>query len=579
MWVSPAFAGLATFDPLGFPAPTGGYTFNASRAYAVSGDGSTVVGQSSPYAFRWTETGGMVSLGGLQGGESLAYGVSQDGEVVVGTSNRQAFRWTLSGNTMEAIGPDWTIAYGVSANGQVAVGRGTNSGWQAFSWTQGGGLQWLTDTSLNSAYAASAYGSVVVGRWDSGGGQAFRMEGGVMTGLGGSYANAVSANGSVVIGESNGKAFRWTNATGMTDLGISILGDAAGGDNEALSLDLSADGSVVVGTEWLGGDLTNTKAFIWDEANNKRYIQDLLTSYGLNLTGWSLTHAGGISADGSVVVGRSNSASGTQAFRWVSGEGMSGLGDLLGGNFYSAAYGVSANGSVVVGVSASDLGNEAFRWTEADGMVGLGYGGASAVSADGSVVVGWGNQGGFIWDTVNGRRSLVDVMIQHGLDLTGWEPYYPTGISADGLTIVGYGRHSGVAEAEAWIADLSDPVNPVPVPGAALLGAIGLSFAGWRLRRKTTVTNLWQTSSFGGCVAWLRSPFCIGRVPGAMSTLRCASSHPSLLLSIIVKVSDQILAISQHPFHDTLSISVSQRENAGCAKETSGAKPSLTSKR
>jgi hypothetical protein len=27
--------------------------------------------------------------------------------------------------------------------------------------------------------------------------------------------------------------------------------------------------------------------------------------------------------------------------------------------------------------------------------------------------------------------------------------------------------------------------NPVPVPGAALLGAIGLSFAGWRLKRKT----------------------------------------------------------------------------------------------
>ncbi len=37
---------------------------------------------------------------------------------------------------------------------------------------------------------------------------------------------------------------------------------------------------------------------------------------------------GGLSADGSVVVGVSNSASGTEAFRWTAGGGMVGLGDL-----------------------------------------------------------------------------------------------------------------------------------------------------------------------------------------------------------------------------------------------------------
>ncbi|MCH7603849.1 MAG: HAF repeat/PEP-CTERM domain-containing protein, partial [Planctomycetes bacterium] len=79
-----------------------------------------------------------------------------------------------------------------------------------------------------------------------------------------------------------------------------------------------------------------------------------------------------VSADGSVVVGDSISASGFEAFRWTSGGGMISLGDLPGGFFDSSASGVSADGSVVVGHSASASGNEAFRWTSGGGMVGLG---------------------------------------------------------------------------------------------------------------------------------------------------------------------------------------------------------------
>ena len=49
-----------------------------------------------------------------------------------------------------------------------------------------------------------------------------------------------------------------------------------------------------------------------------------------------------------------------------------GLGDLPGGNFYNQAYVVSADGSVVVGFSNTALGIEAFRWTVAGGMEDLG---------------------------------------------------------------------------------------------------------------------------------------------------------------------------------------------------------------
>ena len=47
----------------------------------------------------------------------------------------------------------------------------------------------------------------------------------------------------------------------------------------------------------------------------------------------------------------------TEAFRWTTGGGMVGLGDLPGGNFYSDADGVSGDGSVVVGCSDSASGD------------------------------------------------------------------------------------------------------------------------------------------------------------------------------------------------------------------------------
>ena len=54
-----------------------------------------------------------------------------------------------------------------------------------------------------------------------------------------------------------------------------------------------------------------------------------------------------ISADGSTVVGTSETTSGTEAFRWRRDTGMQGLGDLPGGDFFSHAQDVSADGSVV----------------------------------------------------------------------------------------------------------------------------------------------------------------------------------------------------------------------------------------
>lgn len=99
----------------------------------------------------------------------------------------------------------------------------------------------------------------------------------------------------------------------------------------------------------------------------------------------------GVSGDGSVVVGYSETESDRAAFRWTREDGIQGLGELPTGTDYSEAIGVSAAGRVVVGFSSGPAGKEAFHWTVARGMQGLGDhlpSGANGVSANGRVVVG-----------------------------------------------------------------------------------------------------------------------------------------------------------------------------------------------
>ena len=260
----------------------GGIDF--SNAFAVSEDGSFVVGYSSSKnpvgntrfeAFRWMESGGIVGLGYLGGIQfsSEAYDVSADGSVVVGwsksgnpTVNNQAFRW--ENDVMIPLGflsnltSAESYARGVSADGSVVVGNSKSEDFgnfpEAFLWTEAGGMIGLGD-----------------------------LPGGSAT----SYAYDVSADGLTVVGVASGTSgwelFRWTSAGGMEGLGSVAFGHKA----------VSADGSVIVGGN-------STGAFIYTNADSMRNLQEVLENdYGLDLTGWTLQSATGISDDGTVIVG------------------------------------------------------------------------------------------------------------------------------------------------------------------------------------------------------------------------------------------------------------------------------------
>ena len=327
---------------------------------------------------------------------------------------------------------------------------------------------------FSQAEAVSGDGSTVVGLADAGPATAgaFRWQGGVMTPLGdllggsvSSVAHGASADGSVVVGTGTlayapnivwgwTEAFRWTEAGGMEtiwrqpDPGSNPPWESSG------AYGVSGDGLVIVGAGPTGS------AFRWTASGG---MQDLSL-----LPGGTWSTACAASADGSVVAGYGSSALGEQAFRWTATGGTQPLEFLPGGDG-SRASATSSDGTVVVGWSTSSAGLQAFRWVAGQGIQGLGYlpgcigSSAADVSGDGALVVGacWHNYGGdsFIWDAVHGMRDLPDVLTSdYGLDLTGWQIQEVTCISADGMTIAGCGVNPS-GQSEGWIATIPEPAT------------------------------------------------------------------------------------------------------------------------
>ncbi len=325
--------------------------------------------------------------------------------------------------------------------------------------------------SPSVARSISADGSTVVGESDGASGVpiAFRwtaeegmMALGVLPGGFTSAAYGVSADGSTVVGRSNtpgantptsgDEAFRWTEEGGLQG-----LGDLPGGAFISHANGTSADGSIVVGYSRVGGRARIMDSFRWADETGM-----------LGLGGFpGITHnnfANATSADGSIVVGYGQSLNGIEAYRWTADTGIVGLGVLPGAAwFQSFAEGISSDGSVIVGRSNSALGGEAYRWTAEGGMESLGtlpesnLSWAMATSSDGSVVVGFGNVDGFrvafVWDPTSGMRSLGQILTDEGIDLTGWQLSEATDVSDDGRTVVGYGIDPA-GGTQAWLAEL-----------------------------------------------------------------------------------------------------------------------------
>ena len=267
-------------------AITGSTGWNSSGASDISADGLRIVGSASPnIAYRWDFPAGNFRVGGLSllGG---AHGVSSDGNVIVGwrvpagsSVGHVAFRWSVATGTAMELTSLTSDAIATNADGSVIVGRSATGlgGTQAFRWTTELGLEFLGDlpggVEFSEAVAVSRDGSIILGN--------------------GSPANAEGPN--------DREAVLW-----MGDGQMIPLGDLPGGLYGSTAYAMSDDASVVVGSSSgsIGPHSAANIAFIWDAANGMRSLKSVLeVDYGLDLTGWELTAATAVSADGSTIAG------------------------------------------------------------------------------------------------------------------------------------------------------------------------------------------------------------------------------------------------------------------------------------
>jgi uncharacterized membrane protein len=304
------------------PGGAGGVPYAVVDPGGAAGTGGASSGLGGQAA-----QGGGAGLGGATGAAPLAYqfinafggfvptGINRDGTVVVGFNQRDAVSWTAATGpttlaTLAKPGTGMsTRALAVSADGKVIVGEAGDGPPLAVRWTDPTTVEPLAD-SAGSAIAVSADGSTIL---------------------------CLSLSSDLF----DSRSFVWKGRD------ITVI-EPLPGDSGTEALLLSADGSTAVGRSWgLGKTTQRARLFFWTAAAGTQEL-------ALPLDETMRPDARGISADGSVVVGHVSASVGNAAFqrvfRWTRAAGAVYLTPASG---YAWAGGVTADGALVVGADSS----------------------------------------------------------------------------------------------------------------------------------------------------------------------------------------------------------------------------------
>jgi len=297
--------------------------------------------------------------------------VSDNGVVSLHTSAGAIYKWDASGGLVQ-IG---SISNGYPAAGRTIV---SNDG-----------------TKISSSVTNAATGFNEISTYDVATATWVTRGGLVPTGWDGSVSSTwgMTANGSTIVGlgfltAANAHAVKWDEVHGMVDLGSIVQGRSSRANA------INASGTVIVGWQ--------------DESNGTRSgakWQDGVESFITDNNGNNVGEAGGISADGSTIIGSAN----PNPYVW---NAVSGLTYITHPNasfsFKGGATGISGDGTKVIGYY------RAF--------------GAPPMSGE-----------GFIWTSATGRVNLNDYAVSLGIATNGVTMGLPLAISQDGKKIAGMG--------------------------------------------------------------------------------------------------------------------------------------------
>jgi len=364
---------------------------------------------------------------------------------------------------------DEGYATDVSADGTVVVGN-TAGAYETFRWTESDGLTLLgratvpvlgvgagtpdvsDDGTRISATILSDDGTLAtIGRWTLGTGWEalgpYPVDGGVIDQSIGS-AWGISGDGESVVGlywrpgagDGSAHPCRWTETGGIVDLGT------PGGSGRANAA--NTDGSVVVG---------------WVEAPTGAWMPTL----------WD---------DGVRVVVEE-----TEAFCTL--EAVNGAGTIVGGQFYD---GPTTHRMAALWHRDGDGWTKETLGVLPGTFAGFGQANVSDMTADGSVVIGYNaydrfDTTGFIWTAATGMIDVVDYLEDRGVVL---DPSFAIGglsaISEDGTVIIGYGSDTVPPFTPRFFRITTDGF--VGVADAAVAPGVGLRAAPNPTRAATTLT-------------------------------------------------------------------------------------------